>query len=90
MDIALSVSSSEHANIRQNRNEYKIFCFALKLIQPEPLTLFRIRPTCLSQKEKLKPSDFSVTKSHYTVFMIWFDSDSNSLHTKSVVQAQLI
>ena len=50
MDIALSVSSSEHANITQNGNEYKIFYLALKLIQPEPLTRFRIRPTCLLQK----------------------------------------
>ena len=51
MDIALSVSSTEHANITQNRNEYKIFYLALKLIQPKPLTLFRIRPTCLLQKK---------------------------------------
>ena len=70
MDIALSVSSSEHANIAQNRKEYKIFYLALKLMQPEPLTLFRIRPTCLLQKRTIKPSDFRVTKSHYTVFMI--------------------
>ena len=83
MGIALSVSSSEHANITQNK-EYKISCLALKLIQPEPLTLLRIRSTCLLQKEELKLSDFGVTKSHYTVFMIWFDSDSNSLHTKSI------
>ena len=50
MDIALSVSSSEHANITQNRKEYKIFYIAIKLIQPEPLTVFPIRPTCLLQK----------------------------------------
>ena len=53
--MALSVSlkaklSSEHANIMQNRKEYKKFYLALKLIQPEPLILFRIRPTCLFQK----------------------------------------
>ena len=74
MDIALSASFSEHANITQNRNEYKIFYLALKLIQPVYYT-----------KEQLKPSDSRVIKSHYTVFMIWFDSDSNSVHTKSVV-----
>ena len=50
MDTALSVSSYEHANITQNRKEYKVSYLALKLIQPEPLTLFRIRPTCLLQK----------------------------------------
>ena len=54
MDIALSVSSSEHTNITQNRNEYKIFYLALKLIQPEPLTLFRIsRPVYYKKKNNL-------------------------------------
>ena len=56
MDIALSLLkaklSSEHANITQNRKEYKIFYLALKLIHPEPLTLIRIRPT-ITKKNKL-------------------------------------
>ena len=35
-----------------------------------------------NKREQLKPSDFRVTKSYYTVFTIWFDFDS--LHTKSI------
>ena len=37
-----------------------------------------------NRKEQLKDSDFGVTKSNYTVFTIWFDSDLKSLHTKSI------
>ena len=37
-----------------------------------------------NRKEQLKHSDFGVTKSNYTVFMIWFDSNLKSLHTKSI------
>ena len=37
-----------------------------------------------NRKEQLKHSDFGVTKSNYTVFMIWFDSDLKSLHTRSI------
>ena len=60
--------------------EKNISCF-----EAHPLRTFNFNSykADLFNKKQLKPSDFRVTKSHYTVFTIWFDSDLNSLHTES-------
>ena len=50
---------------------------------PQTFNFISYTADLFDKKEQLKPSDFRVTKPHY-VITIWFYSDLNSLHTKSI------